>query len=64
MKKLLLPFALVTTLTLAACSDDKPPTRVVHETRVIHHRSSETVNVPARGADDFEPVERPATYSR
>ena len=54
-------------LALAACSEDKPAPApvVVHETRVVHHYH--TVDQPSTKAsnnpDDFEPVERPATYS-
>ena len=62
MKNLLL--LLATCLALAACEEDKPE-RVVHETRVVNHYH--TVDRPRASSDnpsDFEPVERPATYSR
>ncbi len=52
-------------LALTACSEEKPAPVVVHETRVVHHYH--TVDRPSTKAsdnpDDFEPVERPATYS-
>ncbi len=53
----------VVPFALAACGEDKPE-RVVHETRVVHHYH--TVDRPKTSDNpaDFEPVERPASYSR
>ena len=53
-------------LALAACGEDKPPA-VVHETRVVHHYHTERrQSAPSNNnnPDNFEPVERPASYSR
>ncbi len=64
MKKLTLLFALAASFSLAACSEDKHE-HVVHDTRVVHHyHSRDQVNVPSNNSNDFEPVERPSTYSR
>ena len=64
MKTPLLMTAVAASFFLAACSDDKP--EPVQETRVVHHshRSSDQANVPADNSpDNFQAVERPATYS-
>ena len=64
MKKLLLLPTFAAALSFTACSDDKPT--VVHETRVVHHyhSSGENVNAPSSNSpDNFQAVERPATYS-
>ena len=66
MKNLLPLIALVAgSLTLVACGEDKPPT-VVHETHVVHHyhTQSRPSASTSDNPDNFEPVERPASYSR
>ncbi len=51
------------TLALAACGEDKPAP-VVRETRVVHHYHATSRSSTPDNPSDFEPVERPATYSR
>ena len=53
----------VVSLALAACGEDKPAP-VVRETRVVHHYHSTSRSSAPDNPSDFEPVERPATYSR
>ena len=55
--------ALAAPLALVACGEDRPPT-VVHETRTVHHYHTRERSGPVDAPADFEPVERPATYSR
>ena len=50
-------------LLFAACGEDKPDP-VVRETRVVHHYHSADRPAVSNNPDNFEPVERPATYSR
>ena len=64
MKHLLL-FA-AASCALVACGEDKPAP-VVHEVRVVNHYHTVDRPSPSTSSDnpaDFEPVERPATYSR
>ena len=64
MKNMLLLTVLAAgSLALTACSDDKPaPVR--RETTVHHSHTRDRSSTPSNNPDSFEPVERPATYSR
>ena len=63
MKTLLLLTAVAASFALAACTEEHPT--VVRETRVVHHyHNSDQVNAPSESSsDNFQAVERPATYS-